>query len=107
MSKKGRKEVLQRIWYRSRGEETGAQKVYRSAPSYDDIPPSRAPEVFTLRPDGTLVEGVTGPADAVTEIEGTWELDGDDLAFYRASAGEPSRVLKISSVDEDRLVVEE
>jgi len=48
---------------------------------------------------------VVGPTDAVTDVAGRWELKGDELVFYHGSADQPGRVLKIDSVDRERLVV--
>ncbi len=103
MGKKKLREALQQEWVHSREEDTDTEMVFRSA-SYD-FPPARGRKSFALRPDGTLIEGGIAPTDARTETEGTWKLDNDHLAFYTKSASEPSRVMKIASVDKDCLVV--
>jgi hypothetical protein len=105
MSKKDMKKALQKTWYRATEEETDTEKVYRPVPTGGQIPRGRGRELFTLNPDGTLIEGGIAPTDARTETSGTWELEDDHLTFYTRSASEPSRVMKIASVEKDRLVV--
>lgn len=97
-------EALLQEWTHSREEDTETETVYRPA-SYD-FPPARGRKSFTLKPEGSLIEGGIAPNDARQETAGKWELDGDRLIFYTKSASEPSRVLKIKSVDKDRLVVD-
>ena len=103
MTKKNLREVLGQEWVHSREEDTDTEMVFRPA-SYD-FPPARGRKSFTLRPDGSLIEGGIGPTDARTETEGTWNLQDDQLALHTKSASEPSRVMKIVAVDKDRLVV--
>jgi hypothetical protein len=105
MSKKDLKSAISQTWYRATEEETDKEKVYRPVPASGQIPRGRGRELFTLNPDGTLIEGGIAPTDARTETSGTWELEDDHLNFYTRSASEPSRVLKIASADKDRLVV--
>jgi hypothetical protein len=105
MDKEDLREALQKTWYRATEEETGAEKVYRPVPPDGQIPMGRGREVFTLNPDGTLIYGGIAATDARTEAEGTWKVDDDNLVFYTKSASEPSRVMKIASVEKDRLVV--
>jgi hypothetical protein len=59
-----------------------------------------------LKQGGSLIRARNAPNDAREETEGTWKLEGDQLAFYTKSASEPSRVMKVVSVEKDRLVVE-
>jgi hypothetical protein len=99
------REALQKTWYRATEEETGAEKVYRPVPPGGQIPRGRGRELFTLNPDGALIFGGIAATDARTESKGTWKVDGDNLVFYTESPSEPSRVMKIVSVDKDRLVV--
>jgi hypothetical protein len=103
MSKKNLREALQQEWVHSREEDTDTEMVFRPA-SYD-FPPARGRKSFVLCADGTLIEGGVAPTDARTETEGTWKLEADHLSFYPKSASKPSRVMKIVSVDKDRLVV--
>ncbi len=104
MDKKSLKESLEQGWMHSWEEDTDTETVFRPA-SYK-FPLSRRPrKSLTLKPDGTLIEGAGGPNDALQETEGTWKLEGDRLAFYKKSASKPGRVMKIVSLDKDRLVV--
>ena len=106
MNKKDLKKALQQSWYRATEEETDTEKVYRPVPVGGQVPRGRGRELFTLNEDGTLIEGGIAPTDARIETEGNWKLEEDDqLAFYTQSAPEPTRVMKIASVDKDRLVV--
>lgn len=105
MVRKNLKEAVQRTWYHAGEEDTATEKVYRSVPEGGEIPPGRGRDPFTLNPDGTLVEGTTAPNDAQIEAAGTWTLEGDQLAFYTKAGDEASRVMKIASVTEDRLLV--
>jgi hypothetical protein len=105
MGKKNLKQALPGTWYRASEEETDTEKVYRPASSEEEIPKGRGRDLFTLLPDGSLIEGAIAPTDALRETKGTWKLEGDQLAFYTEAASEPSRVMKITSVDKDRLVV--
>jgi hypothetical protein len=59
-----------------------------------------------LKPDRSLIEDGIAPDDRRQTTQGTWELqDGDTLALYTTSAAEPSRVMRITAVDKDRLVI--
>lgn len=103
MSKKNLREALEQEWIHSREEDTETEMVFRPA-SYD-FPPARGRKSFTLMPDGELIEGGIAPNDARQETAGTWKLEDDHLAFYTQSATEPTRTMKIASLDKDRLVV--
>ena len=54
---------------------------------------------------GALVEGRIDPTDRPLETEGNWDLQGDRLVLHRCPS-ETSRVMRIASVDDDRLIVE-
>jgi hypothetical protein len=95
--------ALQQRWVHSHEEDTQEEMVFR--PSSYNFPRSRGRKSFTLNADGSLLEIGIAPTDARQQSTGTWKLDGDELAFYTKSANAPSRVLKIASVDEHRLVV--
>jgi hypothetical protein len=103
MSNEILRNVLQQDWVHSREEDSETEMVFR--PSSYGFPPARGRKSFSLKPNGTLIEGGIAPNDAQTEIEGTWSLEGGYLSLYVKSASKPSRVLKIISVDKDRLVV--
>ena len=96
--------VLRRRWVHSHEEDTDKEMVFR--PAAFDFPPSRGRRSFELRPDGGLVEGGIGPTDRPTETHGTWELEDDERLVLRPDPSRPPRVLRIASVDEDRLVIE-
>ncbi len=96
--------ALHQHWVHSHEEDTDTEMVFR--PATYNFPRSRGRRSFELEPDGTLVEGGIAPDDRRQETQGTWELkDGDQLAFYPKSAPEPSRIMRIASVDKDQLVI--
>lgn len=98
------REALHQHWVHSHEEDTATEMVFR--PATYNFPRSRGRRAFELKPDGSLVERGIAPDDRRQEAEGTWELKDDDtLACYTKSALEPSRVLRIASVDQDRLVI--
>jgi hypothetical protein len=103
MSEKDASAALQQRWTHSHEEDTQTEMVFR--PSTYNFPRSRGRKSFTLNPDGSLIEVGIAPTDARQQTAGTWKLNGDELAFYTKSGSRPSRVMKIASVDEHRLVV--
>jgi hypothetical protein len=105
MANRDLRKALQNTWYRATEEETDTEKVYRPLSRGQQIPRGRGRELFTLNPDGTLIEGGIAPTDARTETGGTWKVEDDQLHFYTQSASQPTRVMKIASVDKNRLVV--
>jgi hypothetical protein len=69
---------LQGVWFHSSEEDQGGRIVYRDQ-SYE-FPRTRAPRrSLSFRPDGTVVFGAPGPADAAVTSEGRWEVAGDRL----------------------------
>jgi hypothetical protein len=95
--------VLQKHWVHSHEEDTDTEMVFR--PATYNFPRSRGRESFELKPDGSLVGFGIGPTDRPQETHGTWKLEDDKIVFYKESQSEPSRVMKIASVDKDRLVI--
>jgi hypothetical protein len=95
--------ILRRRWVHSHEEDTDREMVFR--PAAFKFPPSRGRRSFELKPDGTLVEGGIGPTDRPVETQGTWELQ-DDRLLLRRGPSEAPRVMRIASVEDDRLVVE-
>ena len=95
--------ILRRRWVHSHEEDTDREMVFR--PAAFKFPPSRGRRSFELKPDGALLEGRIGPTDRPLETQGTWELQGDSLVLHRGPLEAP-RVMRIASVDDDRLVVE-
>lgn len=105
MSKKVDKDVLHQRWVHSHEEDTDTEMVFR--PAAFNFPRSRGRTSFELKRDGTLVQGGIAPDDRRVETQGTWKLGDDDtLAFYTGSQSTPHRVIRIASVDKDRLVIE-
>jgi hypothetical protein len=103
MREEDTEKILRRRWVHSHEEDTNKEMVFR--PAAFAFPPSRGRRSFELKPDGALVEGRIGPTDRPLETEGNWELQGDRLVLYRGPS-EMSRVMRIASVDDDRLIVE-
>jgi hypothetical protein len=95
--------ILRRRWVHSHEEDTEGEMVFR--PAAYEFPPSRGRRSFELKPDGTLAEGRIGPTDRPVEAQGTWELR-DDRLVLRRDPSETPRLMRIASVDDDRLIVE-
>jgi hypothetical protein len=104
MKRQDTERILRRRWVHSHEEDTDKEMVFR--PSAFEFPPSRGRRSFELKPDGDLVEGRIGPTDRPLESQGTWELEDDDSLILRPEPSRPPRVMRIASVDEDRLVIE-
>jgi hypothetical protein len=98
-----RDRILRRRWVHSHEEDTEEEMVFR--PAAFEFPPSRGRRSFELKPDGALLEGRIGPTDRPLETQGYWELDDDRLVLHRGSSQTP-RVMRIASVQDDRLTVE-
>jgi len=96
--------ILRRRWVHSHEEDTDKEMVFR--PAAYELPPSRGRRSFELMPDGALLEGRIGPTDRPLETQGSWELQDDRLVLRRGSSEAPPRVMRIASVEDDRLVVE-
>lgn len=98
------KASLTRQWVHSHEEDTDTEMVFR--PSTFSFPRSRGRISFTLKPDGGLNETGIGPTDRREESRGTWQLEsGETLSFYADPGAKPKKVLRIISVDNDKLVV--
>jgi hypothetical protein len=95
--------ILRRRWVHSHEEDTDREMVFR--PAAFKFPPSRGRRSFELKPEGALLEGGIGPTDRPVETQGSWELQDDRLVLRRGPS-EASRVMRIASVEDDRLVVE-
>jgi hypothetical protein len=97
-------DVLLRHWVHSHEEDTDAEIVLR--PAGYPFPPSRGRTSFELKPDGSLVDHGIGAVDQREQVEGRWQLEGDNrLAFYKPSESRPYRVLRVVSADRARLVI--
>lgn len=95
---------LHGLWVHSHEEDTDTEMVFR--PPTFHFPPSRGRTSFELKPDGGLAASGIAPDDRRSKTEGIWKLEDDDLlAFYEGSQSAPNRVMKIVSVDPQRLVI--
>ena len=98
------RELLYGRWLHAHEEDTETEMVFR--PADYEFPPARWRTGFELEPDGTLAELAPGPTDRLEEESaGTWELAGDDLVLRSGPGGGERRVLRIASLEGDRLVV--
>ena len=95
--------ILHQHWIHSHEEDTEDEVVYR--PSHYDFPPARGRKGIELFDDGTLVEYAVGATDRPVGKHGRWKLVGDQMALYDESDGEPTGMLKIKSLNIDKLVV--
>jgi|SRR5215203_313433 len=98
-----RERILRRRWVHSHEEDTDEEMVFR--PAAFEFPPSRGRRSFELKSDGALLEGRIGPTDRPLETQGNWELQNDRLVLHRGPSETP-RVMRIASVEDDRLTVE-
>lgn len=97
--------LLIKSWVHSHEEDSEDQAVYR--PETFAFPPSRGRGGFDLDPDGTMTQFGPGPTDQTTTQPGRWEVKEDGrLALYSAGSDRPSRVMKITSLSEDKLVLD-
>jgi hypothetical protein len=103
MRERDTERIVRQRWVHSHEEDTDKEMVFR--PAAFEFPPSRGRTSFELKPDGALLEGGIGPTDRPVETQGTWELE-DDRLLLRRDPSETPRVMRIASVDDDRLVVE-
>jgi len=95
---------LQQSWVHSHEEDTETEMIFR--PATYRFPPSRGRKSFELRPDGTLLETGIGPADVPLQYQGKWQLiKNGNLVFLFNSVTMPRKILKIVSVERNRLVV--
>lgn len=90
-------------WTHSHEEDKADEMVFRAAGF--KFPPSRGRSSFQLNPDGTLLRSRPGPTDKSQAQQGHWSLDGNELTLD-ASQNEAPQVLRIKSIEPDKLVVE-
>jgi hypothetical protein len=104
MKKKPPEDMLHQHWIHSHEEDTESEMVFR--PADFKFPPSRGRKGFELRADAVLIETGIGPTDRPLETQGKWKLENaGHLTFYSTPRSEPTKVMEISSVDKDRLVI--
>ncbi len=102
--KKVEREVLYQRWIHSHEEDSNTEMVYR--PSNFEFPPSRGRTGFELKSDNSCVEIGIAPADGFLESQGTWEIEEDDhLKIYINSQTKDVRIMHVTYVDKDRLVI--
>ncbi|MEE8626031.1 MAG: hypothetical protein V3T19_11875 [Acidiferrobacterales bacterium] len=102
--KKIKREFLYQRWIHSHEEDSDTEMVYR--PSNFAFPPSRGRTGFELKSDGSCIEIGIGPADGFYESQGTWETQEDDhLTVCINPQTNNMRVMHVTSVDKDRLVI--
>ncbi len=90
-------------WVHSHEEDAGNEMVFR--PSDHTFPRSRGRDSFELQANAAIVRG-PGPGDATAETRGTWSLSASgDILISAGSGLKLARVLKVVSVEPDRLVV--
>ena len=94
--------LLEQAWVHSHEEDTATTTVYR--PVKFPFPPSRGRKGFRLQPGGALTARGPGPTDQTVTHTGTWKLNNEQLEL--SAQGEGTQVLRIESVEPDRLVVE-
>jgi hypothetical protein len=97
------KDVLGQRWVHAHEEDTGDEMVFR--PADYPFPPARGRQRLEFKPDGTFLESVPGPADAPEARAGSWKVKDGKLLIESDRAPEGTRMLEITSVDKDRLVV--
>jgi hypothetical protein len=98
--------LLQKTWIHSREEDTADGTVYRT--DQFRFPPSRGRRGFDLKEDGRLAQLDFGTADVPAASEGQWTLREDGcLVLHGSSPAEPKKVLKVVSLDQDKLVVKQ
>ena len=105
MTDKTAEQLLAQSWTHSHEEDTDSEMVFR--PASFKFPPSRGRSSFELKPDGSAIESGPGADDRTQSGKGKWHLDADNkLVLSQGSGGShSSRVLKLASVNADRLVV--
>jgi hypothetical protein len=87
--------LFQTTWVHVFEEDTADAEVYR--PESDDIPLSRRPRRrLTLMPDGSARIGMPGPDDRPSEVDATWEPQGEEIVVS-PSAGKALRVTRESA----------
>jgi hypothetical protein len=105
MSEGVERRLLCRRWVHAHEEDTDREMVFR--PAEADLPPSRGRVAFELHEDGTFSESGIGPTDRPDEAGGRWTLEeGERVVLGQGAPAGVPRVMRVSSVDEERLVVE-
>lgn len=97
--------ALFRQWTHSHEEDTEGECVYR--PASFSFPPSRGRNSFEIKANGTMTGHAPGPTDRGVPARGRWSYRDHDaaLVFYTKGSPEPTKVMHIVSVNEQKLVV--
>ena len=103
MAKGATPEMFQKRWLHSHEDDSDMEMVFR--PASFKFPPSRGRAGFDLKPNHSFIEIGIAPADGPLESAGTWNLEDNELRFFKPSSSTPARTLQIVSVDNDRLRV--
>lgn len=102
--KKVEREMLYRRWIHSHEEDSETEMVYR--PSNFEFPPSRGRTGFELKSDKSCIEIGIAPTNGLYESQGTWEIEEDDhLKICFNPQTKDIRIMHVTSVDRDRLVI--
>jgi hypothetical protein len=99
-----KRKLLHRQWFHSHEEDTGNLMVFR--PSSYRFPPSRGRKGYTFQPDGIYIESGPGPTDVPVSSKGTWRLKAHGVLALISPAGVQELLLRIISLEPDRLVVQ-
>jgi hypothetical protein len=97
--------AVQGHWVHTPQEDTDTARVYRRATA--NLPPMRGGHTgFELQQDGRAVQTRSGPDDQPQVTDATWHLGSDSTLTLKPDVpNAPSEVLRIVSVEPDRLVV--
>jgi len=99
-----KRKLLHQQWFHSHEEDTGNMMVFR--PSSYRFPRSRGRKGYTFQPDGSYIEIGPGPTDVPVSSKGIWSLKAHGVLTLISPAGVQKRVLRITSLEPDRLVVQ-
>lgn len=97
------RKLLHRHWVHSHEEDTDTEAVYR--PATWPFPPSRGRTGFDLKPDHRCAGFGIAAADGIEEYAATWDLDDDDRLTIYDEGRRAVQVMRLVSVDDDRLVI--
>ena len=94
---------LCQFWVHSYEEDTDSESVYR--PASFAFPPARGRTGFELLPDMSCRLVGIAAADGSEVTEGTWEIEGEDTLCIRIKRRGTGQVLRVASIDHDRLAI--
>lgn len=88
-------------WFLSHEESTATRAFYRPA-TYEFPPVRAARRSMTIKPDGTALVGIRGPADASQAVPVAWNLANGVLSLSSPTFAERH---ELESVDTELLVL--